>query len=182
MKKVFALDKSIKKFPFALFIAGVIIAAAQLITRQNFVAVLSVGYCCIMSAVIVLSVLIKKKVYIWEVLGTASAQLGTLLFHIFCGADAGFGAFISGKAGWSSAEHPLMAGSGSFFTRLAGNLLLILPSAAALWGLFFLSKKTFKKDIAKKLSCLGAGVFLTAASVFYVLTGCGRGTTIILKI
>ncbi len=170
MKKVFALDKSIKKFPFALFIAGVIIAAAQLITRQNFVAVLSVGYCCIMSAVIVLSVLIKKKVYIWEVLGTASAQLGTLLFHIFCGADAGFGAFISGKAGWSSAEHPLMAGSGSFFTRLAGNLLLILPSAAALWGLFFLSKKTFKKDIAKKLSCLGAGVFLTAASVFYVLT------------
>ena len=64
MKKVFALDKSIKKFPFALFIAGVIIAAAQLITRQNFVAVLSVGYCCIMSAVIVLSVLIKKKVYI----------------------------------------------------------------------------------------------------------------------
>ena len=170
MKKVFALDKSIKKFPFALFIAGVIIAAAQLITRQNFVAVLSVGYCCIMSAVIVLSALIKKKVYIWEVLGTASAQLGTLLFHIFCGADAGFGAFISGKAGWSSAEHPLMAGSGSFFTRLAGNLLLILPSAAALWGLFFLSKKTFKKDIAKKLSCLGAGVFLTAASVFYVLT------------
>lgn len=170
MKKVFALDKSIKKFPFVLFIAGVIIAAAQLITRQNFVAVLSVGYCCIMSAVIVLSALIKKKVYIWEVLGTASAQLGTLLFHIFCGADAGFGAFISGKAGWSSAEHPLMAGSGSFFTRLAGNLLLILPSAAALWGLFFLSKKTFKKDIAKKLSCLGAGVFLTAASVFYVLT------------
>ena len=170
MKKVFALDKSIKKFPFALFIAGVIIAAAQLITRQNFVAVLSVGYCCIMSAVIVLSALIKKKVYIWEVLGTASAQLGTLLFHIFCGADAGFGAFISGKAGWSSAEHPLMAGSGSFFTRLAGNLLLILPSAAALWGIFFLSKKTFKKDIAKKLSCLGVGVFLTAASVFYVLT------------
>ena len=141
MKKELTFDKSIKIFPFALFVVGALIAAAQLVTRQNFVAVLSVGYCCIMSAIIVLSVLIKKKVYMWEVLGTASAQLGTLLFHIFCGADAGFGAFISGKAGWSSAEHSLMAGEGNFLTRLAGNLLLILPSAAALWGLFFLSKK-----------------------------------------
>ncbi len=170
MKKELIFDKSIKIFPFALFVVGALICAAQLVTRQNFVAVVSVGYCCIMSAIIVLSVLIKKKVYMWEVLGTASAQLGTLLFHIFCGADAGFGAFISGKAGWSSAEHPLMAGAGNFFTRLAGNLLLILPSAAALWGLFFLAKKTFKKDIVKRLSCFGASVFLTGASVFYVLT------------
>ncbi len=170
MKKELTFDKSIKIFPFALFVVGALLAAAQLITRQNFVAVLSVGYCCIMSAIIVLSVLIKKKVYMWEVLGTAAAQLGTLLFHIFCGADAGFGAFISGKAGWSSAEHSLMSGEGNFLTRLAGNLLLILPSAAALWGLFFLARKTFKKDIAKRLSCLGAGVLLTAASVFYVLT------------
>lgn len=170
MKKELTFDKNIKIFPFALFVVGALLAAAQLVTRQNFVAVLSVGYCCIMSAIIVLSVLIKKKVYMCEVLGIASAQLGTLLFHIFCGADAGFGAFISGKAGWSSAEHSLMAGEGNFLTRLAGNLLLILPPAAALWGLFFLARKTFKKDIAKRLSCLGAGVFLTGASVFYVLT------------
>ena len=170
MKKEFSLDKSIKLFPFALFTVGVIIAAVQLITRQNFVAVLSVGYCCIMSAVILLSLFIKKKVYMWEILGTAAAQLGTLLFHIICGADAGFGAFISGKAGWSSAEHPLMSGAGNFFTRLAGNLLLILPSALALWGLFFLVKTAFKKPVAKSVSCILAGIFLTAASVFYVLT------------
>lgn len=170
MKKELSLDKSIKLFPFALFTVGAIIAAVQLITRQNFVAVLSVGYCCIMSAVILLSLFIKKKVYMWEILGTAAAQLGTLLFHIICGADAGFGAFISGKAGWSSAEHPLMSGTGNFFTRLAGNLLLILPSALALWGLFFLVKTAFKKPVAKSVSCILAGIFLTAASVFYVLT------------
>lgn len=170
MKKNVEIDKKIKVFPFALFIIGAVICAVQLITRQNIVAVVSVGYGCIMAAVMLLSVIIKKKIYFWEVIGTAAAQLGTVLFHVFCGADAGFGAFISGKAGWSSAEHPLMARAGNFFTRLAGNALLVLPSAAALWALFLIAKKTFKKPAAKNISCILAGVFLTGASVFYVLT------------
>lgn len=170
MKKEIVIDRKIRVFPFALFVIGAVIGIVQLLTRQNLVAVVSVGYCCIMSAVILLSLFIKKKVYFWEILGTAASQLGTLLFHIFCGADAGFGAFISGKAGWSSVEHPLMAGDGSFFTRLAGNLLLILPSAVALWGLLFIAKKTFKRPVAKSVSCVLAGVLLTCASVFYVLT------------
>lgn len=170
MKKDISVDKKIKAMPFALFIIGALIGVIQLITRQNLIAVVSVAYCCILSAVILLTVLIKKKVYLWEVLGAASAQLGTLLFHIFCGADAGFGAFISGKAGWSSTEHPLMAGAGNFFTRLCGNLLLILPSAIALWGLFFIAGRTFKKPVAKNITCILAGVLLTGASIFYVLT------------
>lgn len=170
MKKEIVIDKKIKVFPFVLFVIGAVIGIVQLISRQNLVAVVSVGYCCVMSAVILLSLLVKKKVYLWEVFGTAASQLGTLLFHIICGADAGFGAFISGKVGWSSTEHPLMAGEGNFFTRLAGNLLLILPTAVALWGLFFIAKKTFKKTAVKSISCISASIVLTCASVFYVLT------------
>ena len=88
MKKNVEIDKKIKVFPFALFIIGAVICAVQLITRQNIVAVVSVGYGCIMAAVMLLSVVIKKKIYFWEVIGTAAAQLGTFLFHVFCGADA----------------------------------------------------------------------------------------------
>lgn len=170
MKKDIELSDSKKVFPIITMIIGVGLFAAQLITRQNFVAVLCVGYCCIMSAVIFIGIVTKKKVYPPMIFGYAFSSLATVIFHIIWGADAGFGAFISGKAGWSSAEHPLLAGSGSFFTRLCGNLLLVLPTALALWGLFFVARKKFRSSAAKKLTVSVTSVLLIATSIFYILT------------
>lgn len=170
MKKRIELDTGKKIFPLVTLIIGVGLCIAQLATRQNLVAVICVGYCCVLSAIILLSLIIKKKVYFPMILGYAFTSLGTLIFHIIWGADAGFGAFTSGKAGWSSLEHTLSAGSGNFFTRLCGNLLLVLPTAVALWGLFFAAKKLFKSDRLKKFTVSLASVLLVITSVFYVLT------------
>ncbi len=169
-KKSIAIDTEKKVFPIILFVIGLALGLAQIITRLNLVSVVCVAYCCILSAVILLTLIIKKKVYTFMVLSYAAASLGVVIFHVFCGADAGFGAFTSGLAGWSTAENPLFAGEGNFFTRLIGNILLVLPNAVPLWALFLIAKKDFKKDSLKKALSGAMSFLLIAGSVLYVLT------------
>ena len=114
----------------------------------------------------------------WELIGIASSMGGAYIFHVIWGADAGFGALTSGKAGWSSAENTLFSGEGNIFTRILGNLIIMLPVIVFLVLLWLLAKKGFKGIAAKKISCIVAGVFLTGASVFYVLTMNMRSTPV----
>lgn len=169
MKKTIEFDRDKKIFPITLMVIGIGMMLAQLITRLNFVAVLSVGYCCILSAIILLSLIVKKKVYLFMLLGYAFSFGGMTVFHIIFGADAGFGAFSSGLAGWSSAEHTLSAGEGNFFLRLAGNLLLSLPVILSFVLLLVFAKKVFTKDSVKKALCSFFSVLLVASSVASVL-------------
>ena len=171
MENKFSLDKSKKVFPIILMVIGLGIMVAQLVTRQNLVGLVSLLYCCIMSAVILLSLIIKKKVYLPMILGYAFSFIGLYLFHVIWGADAGFGAFCSGLAGWSSAENPLFTGEGSILTRLAGNLLLGLPAIASLLGLTFVAKKKCGKSGVKGAVSAVLSVLLMASSVLAVLTG-----------
>ncbi len=170
MKKQIELDTNKKKFPLILMIVGIAIMLAIWIVRLNIVTLVAVLYCCIISAVIVLSLIIKNKVYAPMIFGYAAASLGVAVYYTVWGADAGFGAFTSGLAGFSSAEHPLLTGEGNLFTRLLGNILLVLPVALSLWGLFFVAKKAFKKDCLKKALSGVLSVLLVGTSVFYVLT------------
>lgn len=170
MKKKLTLDTGKKVFPIILMIVGIGIMLALWILRLNIVSVVAVGYCCIMSAVILLSLLIKKKVYAPMVFGYAAAVLGVIVYYIIWGADAGFGAFSSGLAGYSSAAHPWLQGEGNIGTRLLGNILLALPSAICLWGLFFTAKRAFKKEGAKKALSGILSVLLIGTSILYVLT------------
>ncbi|MBO7319652.1 MAG: sulfatase-like hydrolase/transferase [Clostridia bacterium] len=171
MENKFSLDKSKKVFPIILMVIGLGIMVAQLVTRQNLVGLVSLLYCCIMSAVILLSLIIKKKVYLPMILGYAFSFIGLYLFHVIWGADAGFGAFCSGLAGWSSVENPLFAGEGSILTRLAGNFLLGLPAIASLLGLTFVAKKKCNKSGVKGAFSAVLSVLLMATSVLAVLTG-----------
>ena len=168
MNKKFSLDTSKKAFPIILMVLGLGIMVAQFVTRLNLVAVVGVGYCCIMSAIIFLSLIIKKKVYAPMIFGFGFASLGEVLFHIIWGVDAGFGAITSGHTGWLSAENPLFAGEGSFILRVLGNLILILPVALTLWGLFFVAKK--KSGKAKGILSFVLSFLLMGTSVLYVLT------------
>ncbi len=170
MKKKITLDTGKKVFPIILMVIGVAIMCAMILVRLNIVAVVSVAYCCIMSAVIILSLIIKNKVYIQMIFGYAAASMGVITYYVIWGADAGFGAFTSGLAGFASSEHPWLTGAGNFGTRLLGNLLLALPAAASLWGLFFAAKHTFKKEGVKKAVAGILSVLLVGTSVFYVLT------------
>ena len=171
MENKISLDKSKKVFPIILMVIGLGIMVAQLATRQNLVGLVSLLYCCIMSAVMFLSLIIKKKVYLPMVLGYAFSFIGLYLFHVIWGADAGFGAFCSGLAGWSSVENPLFAGEGSVLTRIAGNLILGLPAIASLLGLVFVAKKNCNKGGLKTFASALLSVLLMASSVLAVLTG-----------
>lgn len=170
MKKKITLDKSKKVLPMILMVLGFCIAITAWIVRLNIVCVIAVAYCCIMSAVILLSLIIKKKVYAPMIFGYAAAMTGIMVYYVIHGADAGFGAFTSGLAGFSSSSHPLLQGEGNFFTRLLGNLLLALPGAVCLWGLFFVAKNTFQRVKVKKVLSVILSVMLIFTSIIYVLT------------
>ena len=170
MKKGITLDREKKVFPLIFMFLGLGLMLSMWIARLNIVAVVCVAFNCIMSALITLSLIIKKKVYVPMILGYAAASLGVVVYYTIWGADAGFGAFTSGLAGFSSADHPMLTGSGNFFTRLLGNILLVLPAALALWGLFFIAKKAFTKDGVKMALSAVMSVLLMGTSVAYVLT------------
>lgn len=170
MKKNIELDTGKKIFPLIFTALGIILMLSLWILRLNIVAVVCVAFMCIMSAVIALGLIIKKKVYAPFVFAYAAAALGIAVYYTVWGADAGFGAFTSGLAGFSSAEHPLLTGEGNLFTRLIGNILLILPCSLSLWGLFFVAAKSFKKNGVKVLVSAVMTVLLLGTSVFFVLT------------
>lgn len=169
MGKELKIDKSKKVLPLIIMALGVILFAVQMITRQNFIAVVNLVYLIITSVLIFLGILLMKKVYVFLLAGYGASLMGLIIFHIIFGADAGFGAFMSGKAGWSSAEHTLSAGSGSFLTRIAGNILLSLPLIVPLVLLYFSGKRNFKSDIAKKITCAFLSFALIGSTVYYVL-------------
>lgn len=172
MEKKFSLDTSKKVFPIILMVVGIVLMAVQLITRLNLVNLVNLLYCCIMSAVILLSLIIKKKVYAPMIFGYAASSVGMIIFHTVFGADAGFGAFISDKAeGWASAANALFTGDGSLLTRLAGNILLALPAAISLWALFFVARKNCNKTGLKAASSFVLSILLMGSSVFSVLMG-----------
>ena len=141
VKQGITFDKGKKVLPLITAIIGFVLGIALLALRLNIVAVVNVAYMCILSAIIFLGIVIKKKVYLFNIVGYAGSATGIFLYFLIFGADAGFGAFSSGKAGWSSAEHPLFTGVGNFLTRLGGNILLLLPCIIAVVALVIISKK-----------------------------------------
>lgn len=170
MKKKITLDTGKKVFPLIVMVIGLALMLAMWIVRLNMVAIVSVGYCCIVSAIVLLGLICKKKVYAPIIYGYAAACIGVIVYYVIWGADAGFGAFTSGLAGFNSADHPLMTGSGNFGTRLLGNILLGLPAAICLWGLYFTAKHTFKKEGVKKFLSAVLSLLLVGTSITYVLT------------
>ncbi|MCQ2462302.1 MAG: sulfatase-like hydrolase/transferase [Clostridia bacterium] len=169
MEKV-SFDKSKKILPLTVFVLGAALLAAMFITRLNFTAVVCVAFCCVVSLLIFLGVIIKKRVYLWTVLGYLAALSGIMLYYIIFGADAGFGAFISGLAGFSSADNPLFCGSGNILTRLAGNIVLALPSLLVVLALYLVTAKASMKHTAKKIITGVLSLMLMLTSVLYVLT------------
>lgn len=170
MKNRISLDTGKKVFPIILMILGIAAAVAILIARLNITAIIAVLYCCIMSAVILLSLVVKKKVYAPMIFGYAAAAAGVAVYYTVWGADAGFGAFTSGLAGFSSADHPWLTGEGNTATRLLGNFILALPAALCLWGVFLTARRSFKKNAAKSALTGLLSVMLVATSIAYVFT------------
>lgn len=172
MKKGIIFDKSNKVFPIIVMSIGIILAITLFALRLNIVAVVNVAYMCIVSAITIIGVLFCKKLYKWNFIGYGISALSVALYYAVWGADAGFGAFSSGKAGWSSTANALFSGESNFnfFVRLGGNLLLILPCVITLLALFLIGRKQFsKKGIHFTVTSL-LSLVLAGTTVFYVLT------------
>ncbi len=172
MKKGIVFDKSKKVFPIIVMAIGIVLALALLILRLNIVAVVNVAFMCIVVALMMLGIFIFKKLYIWNFITYAINGLAIVLYFSIWGADAGFGAFMSGKAGWSTLENTLTAGNDNFdfFVRLGGNILIILPCVLALLALYFVGKKQFDKKGAHVVITSIISLILAATSSFYVIT------------
>lgn len=170
MKKKIEFDSGKKVFPIIVSIIGVALMLAMWITRLNMTAVVCVGFCCIVSALIVIGMFFKRRLYLGFLIGYCAALFGVITYYIIFGADAGFGAFTSGLAGFSSAEHPWLTGEGNFFTRLLGNLLLALPSIAVIVGVILCVVKIDKKVTLQKVLSRVLSVLLVFTTVAFVLT------------
>ncbi len=158
------IDKSMKKFPVTIGAVGALAAIALLILRLNLVAIVNAAYLMITALIIFLGVIAKKKLYIPMLAGYGISLLGIITYFVIWGADAGFGAFTSGLAGFSSEAHTLLTGEGNFLTRLGGNLLLASP-VIILGLLLFIFAKNGKK-ILSRLSSFCLVIF----SVVFLLT------------
>ena len=91
MKKGITFDKGKKVLPLITAIIGIGLAIALLVLRLNIVAVVNVGFMCIMSALIFIGIIAKKKVYLFNIIGYCASAIGIFLYFLIWGADAGFG-------------------------------------------------------------------------------------------
>ena len=163
-------DYTLKVFPIILFAVGIIMMFAQWITGVNLTMVVGLVYCCLMSLAIAIGVIFMKKLYMWIVGGYAAAFFGIITYLIFRGAEAGFGAFSTGLAGFSTADHPLFTGEGNFFTRLLGNFLIALPVITAIVLLVVFAAKITKKFTFQRIITGIMSVVLMGTTVLFVLT------------
>ena len=172
MKKGIVYDNSKKAFPIIIMVIGFVLAIALQVMRLNLLAVVNVGYMCIVVALTMLGIFIFKKLYLWNFIGYLASAISIVMYYTIWGADAGFGAFSSGKAGWDSVKNALFSGADDYniFVRLGGNVVLVLPCIIALVILFKVGKKQFKKKTTHVMVTSLLSLFLAGTTVFYVLT------------
>ena len=90
MKKKIEFDSGKKVFPIIVSVIGTALMLAMWITRLNMTAVICVGFCCIVSALIVIGMFFKRRLYLGFLIGYCAALFGVITYYIIFGADAGF--------------------------------------------------------------------------------------------
>lgn len=168
--KTVKFEKSLKGLPFIVAVGAFVLMLCQWIAGINLMTLINVFFLLVMTAVILISVLVKKKVYLWYVVAYGCAAFAVFSFYTVAGADSGWGAITTGKIGFLSAKHPLWTGEGNFWTRLAGNALLILPSATILGLIVFFAIKIFKSSKVKLAVVGGLCALLMVSSLIYFFT------------
>lgn len=140
------------KFPLFLVIVAVALLLTQWIVGLNLITLINLVFLCIVSFIIFINAVFKAKfnklllvAYILPIFAIAS-------FYIVAGADSGWGALSSGKDGFVNTDNYLWQGEGNFFTRLAGNILIVSPCVALISVLFLVCKKLCDKKYIRPLA------------------------------
>lgn len=164
------LDKSKKVFPLIVFSYGVILMLLQWAVGLNLIVLIGAIYMIAVSVAVLVGVLVKRKLYLWFLLGYIAVSFGIATYFIFNGADAGWGAFSSGQTGFSSSENAIWQGEGNFGTRLAGNVLLSAPAFLSLLALVLLVLKLKASGKTRMVATSCVSVLLVGVSVLFVFT------------
>lgn len=168
--KSMEVDFKVKAVPVIFAAVGAAVMLAQWIAGLTLVTLIGAVYMCVTAAAITAGMIWKRRLYAWMITGYVCVSFGILAFYVIAGADAGWGAFVSSDAGFVSAEHALWQGEGNFFTRLAGNILLLSPAFLLVTGTcFFVSRYNGRAAVKNGVSYT-LGVLLTVASIIFVFT------------
>lgn len=171
MKKYISFDKDKKVLPILLGCLGAAAAAALFVFRMNRVAVLSAAYMIVVSVILLLGVVCRRRVYLYPLAGLGVSGFGIVLYYILFGADAGFGAFFdTNTPGWNTADHPLCTQAGNLLTRIGGNLLLALPWLVVAGLIVLLAVRAKKGKHPHRVTAFLLSAALTCSTVFYLLT------------
>lgn len=144
MEKGMSINFKIRVFPVIIGAFGVLLMLALWIVRLNLIAVISALYCCIVSALLFLGTVTRKRINIWYFYGYVAASFGITMYYIVWGADASFG------------------------MRLLSNIGLALPSFIVILFLYYVSLYVKKHRQVTAAVCLSVALILT--SVVYALT------------
>ena len=82
MKKKIEFDSGKKVFPIIVSVIGTALMLAMWITRLNMTAVICVGFCCIVSALIVIGMFFKRRFYLGFLIGYCAALFGVITYYI----------------------------------------------------------------------------------------------------
>ncbi len=168
-KVTFAL--SLKSFPAIWCVLALVLMMCQTIIGLNMVSLVSVIFLAITALFLTIGIFYKKKIYIFFVIAYVLVSFGIFAFYVINGADGGFGAFTTGLKGYATTDHSLQQGEGSFWTRLLGNSLIMLPMLLTLVGIilvavFLTNNKKAQRIVAGSLSLVL--VVISATFIFYM--------------
>ena len=166
--KGISIDFSRKVAPMIFGVVGLLIMLCQWIVGLNLITIIGALYMCVTALIITVALIAKKRLYIFYLIGYICVSFGIFTYYVINGADAGWGAFVTGKSGFESANNYLWQGEGNFGTRLVGNLLLCSPAFILLVGLYIFVYKWKGSLKARKGIAYTLSVLLTTMSVIFV--------------
>ncbi len=169
-KPAVCLDKAKKVVPLLLMSIGLALMVLQLAMGLNILVLLGAIFMIVCSVLILLGVLVKKKLYLFILVGYLAVSFGIFLHFIIEGADAGWGAFSSGQTGYNSVDNAIWQGEGNFGTRLAGNLLIAAPSTILIVALIIFVIKFAKGAKHKNIASGVMSALLVITSIAFVFT------------
>ncbi len=161
-------DLKFKVFPCIWCVLGLILMMCETIIGLNIVSLVSVIFLALTALILAIGIFYKKRVYLFVVFSYILVSLGIFAFYVINGADAGFGAFTSGLKGYSSAASSLQQGEGTFWTRLLGNTLIMLPMLGALVGVILATIFITKNPKAQRIVAGSLSLVLMAIAATFV--------------
>ena len=165
------IDKAKKVMPLLMFSIGAVLMLLQWIIGLNIIVLIGAIYMIASSVLISIGVIVKRKLYLWYLLGYVAVSFGIATYFIFNGADAGWGALIdNGHTGFVSGDNPLWQGEGNFWTRLAGNIIICGPAFLLLLAMYLIVDKARCSGKLKTAITSAVSVALVGMSVVFVFT------------